>query len=98
MKEPLIYLEELFIGRLNTILSELSSTAQSERKISILNYAFIKSFIKNAPITRGILVGGSPLGIILDIYFLNYLKNNNSLYFGKVHNSSSTNSSNLSTW
>jgi hypothetical protein len=27
MKEPLIYLEELFIGRLNTIFSEHLSTA-----------------------------------------------------------------------
>jgi hypothetical protein len=31
MKEPLIYLEELFIGRLNTILSEhLSKAIESE--------------------------------------------------------------------
>jgi hypothetical protein len=35
IKEPLIYLEELFTEMLNTILSELSSIAQSERKISI---------------------------------------------------------------
>ncbi len=41
MKEPLIYLEELFIGRLNTILSEhLSKAIESEKlvfSITVMN-------------------------------------------------------------
>jgi len=44
MKEPLIYLEELFIGRLNTILSEhLSKAIESEKlvfSLTLINIQF----------------------------------------------------------
>ena len=68
MKEPLIYLEELFIGRLNTILSEhLSKAIESEKLVFSITVMNIKLTI--LILKRSRIIGTFLYSVILKVRF-----------------------------